>query len=86
MKPLYRKTLLRFLPIVCDLERTNQLNLLPDKDLETIHLYQIFLISKLKRILNKKELVCGNSYVLNWHQIMKFSTKMKVNCLEILRK
>jgi hypothetical protein len=33
MKPLYRKTLLRFLPIVFALERTNQLNLLPDKDL-----------------------------------------------------
>ena len=33
MKPLYRKTLLRFLPIVFDLERANQLRLLPDKDL-----------------------------------------------------
>ncbi|MCZ8188413.1 MAG: hypothetical protein ACKPKE_26340 [Microcystis panniformis] len=33
MKPLYRKTLLRFLPIVFDLERANQLSLLPDKDL-----------------------------------------------------
>ncbi|CCH93556.1 conserved hypothetical protein [Microcystis aeruginosa PCC 9432] len=33
MKPLYRKTLFRFLPIVFALERTNQLNLLPDKDL-----------------------------------------------------
>jgi len=32
MKPLYRKTLLQFLPIVFDLERTNQLSLLPDKD------------------------------------------------------
>ncbi|BAG04335.1 unknown protein [Microcystis aeruginosa NIES-843] len=33
MKPLYRKTLLRFLPIVFNLERANQLSLLPDKDL-----------------------------------------------------
>jgi hypothetical protein len=33
MKPLYRKTLLRSLPIVFELERTNQLSLLPDKDL-----------------------------------------------------
>ncbi|WP_164517007.1 hypothetical protein [Microcystis viridis] len=33
MKPLYIKTLLRFLPIVFDLERANQLSLLPDKDL-----------------------------------------------------
>ncbi|WP_072319910.1 transposase [Microcystis aeruginosa] len=33
MKPLYRKTWLRFLPIVFNLERTNQLSLLPDKDL-----------------------------------------------------
>jgi hypothetical protein len=33
MKPLYRKTLLRFLPIVFDLERANQLSLLPEKDL-----------------------------------------------------
>jgi hypothetical protein len=33
MKPLYRKTLLRFLPIVFDIERANQLSLLPDKDL-----------------------------------------------------
>ncbi|MCZ8121521.1 MAG: hypothetical protein O9295_26590 [Microcystis sp. LE18-22.4A] len=33
MKPLYRKTWLRFLPIVFDLERANQLSLLPDKDL-----------------------------------------------------
>ncbi|OPF18952.1 hypothetical protein B1L04_05890 [Microcystis aeruginosa KW] len=33
MKPLYRKTLLRFLPIVFNLGRTNQLSLLPDKDL-----------------------------------------------------
>jgi|GEM_PF-5848515 hypothetical protein len=33
MKPLYRKTLLQFLPIVFDLERANQLSLLPDKDL-----------------------------------------------------
>ncbi|WP_353852205.1 hypothetical protein, partial [Microcystis sp. M53603_WE2] len=32
-KPLYRKTLLRFLPIVFNLERANQLSLLPDKDL-----------------------------------------------------
>ncbi|WP_353845372.1 MULTISPECIES: hypothetical protein, partial [unclassified Microcystis] len=31
--PLYRKTLLRFLPIVFNLERANQLSLLPDKDL-----------------------------------------------------
>ncbi len=30
---LYRKTLLRFLPIVFNLERANQLSLLPDKDL-----------------------------------------------------
>ena len=33
MKPLYRQTLLRFLSIVFALERTNQLSLLPDKDL-----------------------------------------------------
>ena len=33
MKPLYRKTLLRFLPIVFNLERANQLSPLPDKDL-----------------------------------------------------
>ncbi|GBL10177.1 hypothetical protein MSj_01661 [Microcystis aeruginosa Sj] len=33
VKPLYRKTLLQFLPTVFGLERTNQLNLLPDKDL-----------------------------------------------------
>ncbi len=33
MKPLYRKTLLRFLPIIFNLERANQLSLLPDKDL-----------------------------------------------------
>jgi hypothetical protein len=33
MKPLYRKTLLRLFPIVFDLERANQLSLLPDKDL-----------------------------------------------------
>ena len=33
MKPLWRQTLPRFLSIVCDLEQTNQLNLLPDKDL-----------------------------------------------------
>ena len=33
MKSLYRKTLLRFLPIVFNLERANQLSLLPDKDL-----------------------------------------------------
>ncbi len=33
MKPLYRKTLLRFLPFVFNLERANQLSLLPDKDL-----------------------------------------------------
>ena len=33
MKPLYRKTLLQFLPIVFDLERANQLSLLPDKEL-----------------------------------------------------
>ncbi len=36
MKPLYRKTLLRFLPIVFDLERANQLSLLPDKDLVSL--------------------------------------------------
>ncbi|MCZ8360178.1 MAG: hypothetical protein O9350_20655 [Microcystis sp. LE19-388.1G] len=30
---LYRKTLLRLFPIVFDLERANQLSLLPDKDL-----------------------------------------------------
>jgi len=30
---VYRKTLLRFLPIVFNLERANQLSLLPDKDL-----------------------------------------------------
>jgi hypothetical protein len=29
--------LLRFLPIVFDLERTNQLNLLPDKDLVDLY-------------------------------------------------
>jgi hypothetical protein len=33
VKPLYRKTLLRFLPIVFNLERANQLSPLPDKDL-----------------------------------------------------
>ncbi len=33
MKPLYRKTWLRFLPIVFNLERANQLSPLPDKDL-----------------------------------------------------
>ena len=33
MEPLYRKTLLRLFPIVFDLERANQLSLLPDKDL-----------------------------------------------------
>ncbi|TRV50922.1 MAG: hypothetical protein EWV52_10240 [Microcystis panniformis Mp_MB_F_20051200_S6D] len=33
MKPLHRKTLLRFLPIVFYLERANQLSLLPYKDL-----------------------------------------------------
>jgi len=33
VKPLYRKTLLRFLPIGFNLERANQLSLLPDKDL-----------------------------------------------------
>jgi hypothetical protein len=33
VKPLYKKTLLRFLPIVFNLERANQLSLLPDKDL-----------------------------------------------------
>ncbi|TRT63250.1 MAG: hypothetical protein EWV67_04130 [Microcystis sp. M_QC_C_20170808_M2Col] len=33
MKPFYRKTLLRFLPIIFNLERANQLSLLPDKDL-----------------------------------------------------
>jgi hypothetical protein len=33
MKPSSRKTLRRFLPIVFDLERANQLSLLPDKDL-----------------------------------------------------
>ncbi|WP_287709148.1 hypothetical protein, partial [Microcystis sp. M162S2] len=32
-QPLYRKTLLRFLPIVFTLERANQLSPLPDKDL-----------------------------------------------------
>ncbi|WP_287638349.1 MULTISPECIES: hypothetical protein, partial [unclassified Microcystis] len=31
--PLYRKTWLRFLPIVFNLERANQLSPLPDKDL-----------------------------------------------------
>ncbi|CCI02110.1 transposase (fragment) [Microcystis aeruginosa PCC 9443] len=38
MKPLYRKTLLRFLPIVVNLERANQLSLLPDKDLVDLYL------------------------------------------------
>ncbi|MFM7717791.1 MAG: hypothetical protein ACKO7A_35315, partial [Microcystis sp.] len=33
MKPLHRKTLLRFLSIVFYLERTNKSSLLPDKDL-----------------------------------------------------
>jgi hypothetical protein len=33
VKPLYRKTWLRFLPIVFNLERANQLSPLPDKDL-----------------------------------------------------
>ncbi|MBD2620321.1 hypothetical protein H6G48_00810 [Microcystis flos-aquae FACHB-1344] len=33
MKPLYRKTWLRFLSIVFALKRTNQLSLLPDKNL-----------------------------------------------------
>ena len=33
MKPLYRKIWLRFLPIVFNLERANQLSPLPDKDL-----------------------------------------------------
>ncbi|BCU11648.1 hypothetical protein MAN88_22120 [Microcystis aeruginosa] len=45
MKPLYRKTLLRLFPIVFDLERANQLSLLPDKDLvdlcPLIELYQV---------------------------------------------
>ncbi|WP_164516966.1 hypothetical protein [Microcystis viridis] len=38
MKPLYRKTLLRFLPIVVNLELANQLSLLPDKDLVDLYL------------------------------------------------
>ncbi len=38
MEPLYRKTLLRFLPIVVNLERANQLSLLPDKDLVDLYL------------------------------------------------
>ena len=37
MKPLYIKTLLRFLPIVFYLERANQLSLLPDKDLVDLY-------------------------------------------------
>ncbi|MCZ8250245.1 hypothetical protein, partial [Microcystis sp. LE19-195.1E] len=32
-KPLYRKTLPQYLSIVFNLERANQLSLLPDKDL-----------------------------------------------------
>jgi hypothetical protein len=59
MKPLYRKTLLRFLPIVFYLERANQLSLLPDKDLKDlvdlcplIEPYQVTNIQKNQAILN----------------------------------
>ncbi|TRU64641.1 MAG: hypothetical protein EWV90_06285 [Microcystis aeruginosa Ma_QC_Ch_20071001_M135] len=36
---IYPQLRLRFLSIVCDLERTNQLNLLPDQDLVDLGLH-----------------------------------------------
>ncbi|GCA77521.1 hypothetical protein MiTe_04376 [Microcystis aeruginosa NIES-2520] len=63
MKPLYRKTLLRFLPIVFDLERANQLSLLPDKDLvDLCPLIESYQVTKSQRtnqlnLLPDKDLV-----------------------------
>ncbi|BAG02090.1 MULTISPECIES: type II toxin-antitoxin system HicA family toxin [Microcystis] len=53
MKPLYIKTLLRFLPIVFDLERANQLSLLPDKDLvDLCHPIKPYQVTKNHKILS----------------------------------
>ncbi len=57
MQPLYRKTLLRFLPIVFNLERANQLSLLPDKDLAYLcPLIEPYQVTKNQNLLSK---VCG---------------------------
>ncbi|TRU59948.1 MAG: hypothetical protein EWV56_11525 [Microcystis aeruginosa Ma_QC_C_20070823_S13D] len=56
MKPLYRKTLLRFLPIVFNLERANQLSLLPDKDLaDFCPLLEPYQVTKNHKIFGHKK-------------------------------
>ncbi|WP_428993593.1 element excision factor XisH family protein [Microcystis aeruginosa] len=53
--------MLRFLSIVCDLERTNQLNLLPDKDLvDLCHPIEPYQVTKNHC---NKYLVCINFFI-----------------------